>query len=207
MPEVRVGWASMVPMQEWPGFEVPYGLAVTQLSTVSQALEAVSRENINYLALDPDWFTEARWLAPLIQAAHTRHIQVILLTRHVEPRAFHLNEVDLASLLNPSYCQVSCTLVNLSEKTAWHNHVPVRVPTRQMELLFLLSDNPSTIFTPEQINRFAETSGWRPWSEENLKNTIYHLRSKLGVSHIRTVRGVGYQFVSCRPQTLTAGDE
>ena len=201
MQEIRVGWASTIPRQPWQASGISYEPKTTQFTTISQLLEAISQENINYLTVDPDWFTEARWISPLIQAAHSRHIQVILLTRHVGTRAFRLHEIDLASLLNPPSTQASCTVVNLTERTAWHHDVPLRVPTRQMELLFLLLENPLTVLTPEQINHFAQRSGWRHWSEESLKSTIYHLRSKIGAAHILTVRGVGYQFVSCGTRT------
>lgn len=70
---------------------------------------------------------------------------------------------------------------------------PVKLSTREFDLLHALILRPGRVLTREQLE-----SHLYGWGEEVGSNTVevhvHHLRRKLGSQRIRTVRGVGYAF-------------
>jgi len=78
--------------------------------------------------------------------------------------------------------------------TVTKNGVNINLPKKEFELLALLMSNPEQVFNREEI--FIAV-----WGKNNLSSDrtidvhIRKLREKIGEKHIRTLIGVGYQFV------------
>ena len=71
----------------------------------------------------------------------------------------------------------------------------INLPKKEFELLALLMSNPEQVFNRDEI--FAAI-----WGKNNLSNDrtidvhVRKIREKIGDNHIRTLKGVGYQFVN-----------
>jgi two-component system response regulator QseB len=68
----------------------------------------------------------------------------------------------------------------------------VRLSRREFAILRALMDRPPTVLSKSQIEE--KLYGWQEEIESNaIEVHVHHLRSKLGVGAIETVRGVGYR--------------
>ncbi|MEY8878374.1 MAG: winged helix-turn-helix domain-containing protein [Leptothrix sp. (in: b-proteobacteria)] len=80
---------------------------------------------------------------------------------------------------------------------------PIKLSTREFDLLHALMLRPGRVLTREQLENHLYG-----WGEEVGSNTVevhvHHLRRKLGNQRIRTVRGVGYAFAAAAAETATA---
>ena len=71
----------------------------------------------------------------------------------------------------------------------------INLPKKEFELLALLMSNPEQVFNREEI--FAAVWGKNNYSSDRTIDVhIRKLRGKIGDQHIRTLIGVGYQFVN-----------
>ena len=78
--------------------------------------------------------------------------------------------------------------------TVVKNGVNINLPKKEFELLALLMSKPEQVFNREEI--FAAIWGKNNLSSERTIDVhIRKLREKIGEKHIRTLIGVGYQFV------------
>ncbi len=69
--------------------------------------------------------------------------------------------------------------------------LPVELSTREFSLLQVLMQNAGRVLTRAQLE--SSLYGWRDEPDSNaLEVHIHHLRKKLGVECIKTLRGVGY---------------
>ncbi len=68
---------------------------------------------------------------------------------------------------------------------------PVSLSKREFDVLHLLMDNAGRVLSRSRLDEAV--SGWKNEVESNAVEVhIHHLRKKLGIERIRTVRGVGY---------------
>jgi len=75
------------------------------------------------------------------------------------------------------------------------NGVNISLPKKEFELLALLMSNPEQVFNREEI--FIAIWGKNNSSSDRTIDVhIRKLREKIGEKHIRTLKGVGYQFVN-----------
>ena len=71
----------------------------------------------------------------------------------------------------------------------------LNLPKKEFELLALLMSKPEQVFNREEI--FAAIWGKNSFSSDRTIDVhIRKLREKIGEEHIRTLKGVGYQFVN-----------
>jgi DNA-binding response OmpR family regulator len=71
----------------------------------------------------------------------------------------------------------------------------VNVTTREFDVLHVLMSHPGRVFTRSQIEQ--QILSWGNEVESNaIEVHIHHLRKKLGADLIKTVRGVGYRWLS-----------
>ena len=79
--------------------------------------------------------------------------------------------------------------------TVLKNGVNISLPKKEFELLALLMSKPEQVFNREEIF-------YAVWGKNNLSSDrtidvhVRKLREKIGDNHIRTLKGVGYQFVN-----------
>jgi two-component system response regulator QseB len=72
------------------------------------------------------------------------------------------------------------------------NGLDIRLSRREFSILHALMDRPGRIFSKSQIEE--KLYGWQEEIESNAVEVhIHHLRNKLGVGAIETIRGVGYR--------------
>lgn len=75
------------------------------------------------------------------------------------------------------------------------NNQAIELPRKEFELLFLLASNPDKVFSREMI--LSEVWGSDVVvGDRTIDVHIRKLREKLGDERIRTLKGVGYQFVA-----------
>lgn len=78
------------------------------------------------------------------------------------------------------------------------NGDPVRLSRREFTILHALMDRPGQVLSKSQLEE--KLYGWQEDVESNTVEVhIHHLRAKLGVSTIETVRGIGYRLAEERP--------
>lgn len=78
------------------------------------------------------------------------------------------------------------------------NGDPVRLSRREFTILHALMDRPGRVFSKSQLEE--KLYGWQEDVESNTVEVhVHHLRAKLGVSTIETVRGIGYRLAEERP--------
>ena len=86
-------------------------------------------------------------------------------------------------------------VIDTNVYTVVKNGENISLPKKQFELLALLMSKPEQVFNREEI--FAAIWGKsNSSSDRTIDVHIRKLREKIGDNHIRTLKGVGYQFVS-----------
>lgn len=63
----------------------------------------------------------------------------------------------------------------------------------EFDVLYFLASNPDMAFTKEQIYETASKDNFADGSY-TIRDIIYRLRTKLGISYIQTLYGYGYKF-------------
>jgi two-component system response regulator QseB len=75
---------------------------------------------------------------------------------------------------------------------------PMTLSRREYEVLRLLMENAGRVVTRDRLE--SELYGWLdPVASNAVEVHVHHLRKKLGPDTIRTMRGVGYMFVTPEP--------
>ena len=83
--------------------------------------------------------------------------------------------------------------VDLDAPTAWWKGKPISLPRREWMLLRLLMENPSRVYSREQIQNTLYGVG--EGCESNAVDVhVHHLRKKIESGVVATVRGLGYKF-------------
>ena len=92
--------------------------------------------------------------------------------------------------------QVSDLMVNLGNYTVSRNDIQIRMPPKEIELLYCLVSSPDQVFTREQL--LSTVWGYNYGAGTRTVDVhIKRLRHKLGISdqwEISTVWGIGYKF-------------
>lgn len=78
---------------------------------------------------------------------------------------------------------------------AWKGGVPLELSAREFRLLVELAREPGSIVSKSVLGQRLEPLG-EPVDPATIEVHLSNLRRKVGAEHIRTVRGVGYQWVS-----------
>lgn len=79
-------------------------------------------------------------------------------------------------------------------RSVYINEEEILLTRMEFDVLFFLASNPNIAFTKEQI--YEGVSG-DICSEVSyiIRDIIYRLRTKLGITNIRTLHGYGYKFI------------
>ena len=95
---------------------------------------------------------------------------------------------------SPSICLNNVAL-DLVKREVRYESAIVSVTTREFDVLHVLMSHPGRVFTRSQIEQ--QILSWGNEVESNaIEVHIHHLRKKLGSDLIKTVRGVGYRWLS-----------
>ena len=95
---------------------------------------------------------------------------------------------------SPSICHNNVEL-DLVKREVRYESALVNVTTREFDVLHVLMSHPGRVFTRSQIEQ--QILSWGNEVESNaIEVHIHHLRKKLGGDLIKTVRGVGYRWLS-----------
>jgi len=86
-----------------------------------------------------------------------------------------------------------CMKIDFGAHQVTVNDTPVKLTRKEFWLLETLIRNRTRVMSRQQLEQAVY--GWGDEVESNAVEVhIYHLRKKMGIPVIRTVRGVGYQF-------------
>lgn len=85
--------------------------------------------------------------------------------------------------------------LDLKSRTAWLEGVPLELTRNDYRLLRLLMLNPSKVYSNQEISDLFYPQGEKR-SSNAVEVRIARLRRKIGHKRIRTIRGVGYRFIS-----------
>jgi len=94
-----------------------------------------------------------------------------------------------------SLVEISGLKIDKLSYTIFQNDVQLTLPKKEFEILFFLSSNPNKVFNRDQILS-------KVWGDDvyvvsrTVDVHIRKLREKIGDGYIRTIKGVGYKFVS-----------
>lgn len=89
--------------------------------------------------------------------------------------------------------QVGLITINKEKYVIVKNEQEITLPKKEFELLNLLASKPNKVFTREEI--FAKVWGNNVVvGDRTIDVHVRKLREKIGVEHIKTVKGVGYKF-------------
>ncbi len=78
-------------------------------------------------------------------------------------------------------------------RTVYWNGNEVSLTAKEFDLLYFLASNPNRVYSKEQI--FAEVWGMQPYGDAGTVVVhLAHIRDKLQMDYIETVRGIGYRF-------------
>ena len=100
-----------------------------------------------------------------------------------------------SSVKDSSLIQVGELVIDRSKYLVVIKGKEINLPKKEFELLFLLASKPERVFTREAIYQAI-------WGDDIIVGDrtidvhIRKLREKVGEQHIRTIKGVGYKFMS-----------
>jgi len=96
---------------------------------------------------------------------------------------------------NQTIIQINDLIIDRSKYTVKLKGIDIFLPRKEFELLYLLTSSPNTVFTRGKILDIV-------WGNDVIVGDrtidvhIRKLREKIGVSSFKTIKGVGYKFVS-----------
>ena len=127
------------------------------------------------------------------------------ITKPIKPKVLSLkiksllrrkrNTSEIQTDDNPSRIETANIIIDKEKYIIFKDKKEFILPRKQFELLELLASKPDNVFTREEI--FSRIWGDDTFvSDRTIDVHIRKIRTKLGDSIIRTVKGVGYKFVS-----------
>ena len=96
---------------------------------------------------------------------------------------------------NQTIIQINDLIIDRSKYTVKLKGIDISLPRKEFELLYLLTSSPNTVFTRGKILDIV-------WGNDVIVGDrtidvhIRKLREKIGDSSFKTIKGVGYKFVS-----------
>ena len=76
------------------------------------------------------------------------------------------------------------------------NGVPIDLTQREYELLTFLASHPGKVFSRVDLMEQVWNYGYVGDDARTVDVTVRRLREKIGAQHIKTIRGVGYQWLA-----------
>jgi len=120
---------------------------------------------------------------PLAMSLVLKRVEAVLrrsATNDGVPSTFQLVHGEIT--LNPASCEVTVT------------GNPISLTNKEYEILYLLMNNPNTVFTREEL--LDECWGQNFFGNDHLVSVhVANLRQKISGNYIQTVRGRGYKLV------------
>lgn len=80
-----------------------------------------------------------------------------------------------------------------SSRTVYVKEREIALTRMEFDVLYFLASNPNLAFTREQIYEAVSKDNYDNGSY-TIRDIIYRLRGKLGISNIQTLHGYGYKF-------------
>jgi two-component system alkaline phosphatase synthesis response regulator PhoP len=126
------------------------------------------------------------------------------ITKPVKPKIFVSKVKALLKRYKPSEVEKNedSSIIRVGDITIDKNRYVVLkderemvLPRKEFELLFYLSSEPGKVFTREEIYDNIWGSGVVV-GDRTIDVHIRKLREKIGSEHIKTIKGVGYKFIS-----------
>jgi len=126
------------------------------------------------------------------------------ITKPVKPKIFVSKVKALLKRYKPSEVEKNAdsSIIRVGDITIDKNRYVVLkderemvLPRKEFELLFYLSSEPGKVFTREEIYDNIWGSGVVV-GDRTIDVHIRKLREKIGSEHIKTIKGVGYKFIS-----------
>lgn len=119
-----------------------------------------------------------------------------------KPFSFNLLTKRVEAVLRRAYGQRRNNVINFEELkldcdsyNAFVNNMPIELTTKEFEILQLLVANTPKVYTREVL--LDKLWGYDFYGDARVVDThIKNLRRKLGLSYIKTVKGVGYKIES-----------
>ena len=96
---------------------------------------------------------------------------------------------------NQTIIQINDLIIDRSKYTVKLKGIDIFLPRKEFELLYLLTSSPNTVFTRGKILDIV-------WGNDVIVGDrtidvhIRKIREKIGASSFKTIKGVGYKFVS-----------
>lgn len=91
--------------------------------------------------------------------------------------------------------QINDLIINRSKYSVNLKGIELNLPRKEFELLYLLVSSPNTVFTREKILDVVWGSDVIV-GDRTIDVHIRKIREKIGASSFKTIKGVGYKFVS-----------
>lgn len=83
--------------------------------------------------------------------------------------------------------------IHPARRTVYVNGRDIELTRMEFDVLCFLASNPNMAFTKEQIYEAVSKDNYSGGSYI-IRDIIYRLRTKLGISNIQTLHGYGYKF-------------
>ena len=96
---------------------------------------------------------------------------------------------------NQTIIQINDLIIDRSKYSVNLKGIELNLPRKEFELLYLLVSSPNTVFTREKILDVVWGSDVIV-GDRTIDVHIRKLREKIGNSSFKTIKGVGYKFVS-----------
>lgn len=92
----------------------------------------------------------------------------------------------------PSKIQIGDIHINKDKHTFYYNNQEISLARKEFNLLYLLMTIPGKVFSREEI--IASVWGDTIVGNRTIDVHIRKIREKIGLNHIKTIKGVGYKF-------------
>ena len=96
---------------------------------------------------------------------------------------------------NQTIIQINDLIIDRSKYSVKLKGIEITLPRKEFELLYLLVSSPNTVFTREKILDVVWGSDVIV-GDRTIDVHIRKIREKIGASSFKTIKGVGYKFVS-----------
>jgi len=191
------------------------GYAVTAVATAKEAMAALEVESHSLVVLDiglPDgngielcriWRAEGRLMPILFLTAHDEEVQIV---RGLDAggndyvtKPFRILELlsRIRALLRknePVQIEQQGLAIDTGRMTVQKNGKSLYITPTEFKILSALIRNGNRILTRRQLLEMIWDADEQFIDDNTLSVHVSRLREKIGVEHIRTIRGVGYKW-------------